>query len=192
MVSLILGVSLASAAGFHTELRWTSSYGPDAYGALRLVAEADPGLELGTLLVGGTRSGLYGLGARSVRLGEGLVARGELRLGMVEEEGAKAGLLLGLRVEAGPVVAALDGGYTGGLGWQGAGGVDAPIAERWTLSPRLRLETWAGDRDLALRAALGLRHQAASGLWVAAEASAGGRDVFHLGPGFALSVGVAP
>lgn len=192
MVTLLLGTSLASAAGFWTSASWTDSYGPDAYAQLQVAAQARPGLEVGALMVGGTRSALYGDAARTLRLGQGVQLRGELRLGMVEDDGADAGFGLGARVAAGPLTAVAEGGWTGGLGWQILGGVDAPLSERWTLRPRLRAETWAGDRDVALRAGLGLRHDGARGLWWALDASAGGRDVFHLGPGVSLIVGRTP
>lgn len=191
MVILLLS-SLASAAGVHTELGWVGSYGPDAYGTLELGVSARPGLTVGALMVGGTRSGLYASASREIRLGERVLASGELRLGMAEEDGAQGGVGLGLCVDAGPVDAVLEGGWTGGLGWQGQGGVDAPLSARWTLSPRIKAETWAGDRDPALRAALGARHTFAGGAWLGAELSAGGRDVFHLGPGLIVSVGRNP
>lgn len=191
MVIFLLS-GLASAAGFHGSAAWITSHGPDAYALAALAAEAAPGLEVGVLAVGGTRSALFATGARSVRLGERARATAELRLGMAEEAGAVAGFSLDLGVPAGQVLAVAGGGFTGGLGWRGFAGADAPISETWTLSPRLRAETWAGDRDLALRAGMGLRWEGARGRWIGLEASAGGRDVFHLGPGVALMLGSRP
>lgn len=192
MVSLLMMAGLAHAAGFQTSASWISSHGPDAYGELRAAALASPGLEVGVLAVGGTRSALFATGARTVRLGERVSARGELRFGMAEATGAVPGFEAELRVGLGGVVAVAGGGYTGGLGGRGLAGVDAPLTDTLTLSPRIRAETWAGDRDLALRAALGLSHQRPGGLRVGVEASAGGRDVFHLGPGITLSLGRTP
>lgn len=192
MVILSLLSGLAFAAGFHASAGWTSNHGPDATAEATLAAEASPGLEVGVLAVGGTRSALFATGARELGLGEGLRLTGELRLGMVEQAGAEAGFNLDLGVQAGPVLAVAGGGWTGGLGWRGYLGADAPLTETLTLSPRLRAETWAGDRDLAVRAAMGLRHVGARGLIIGVEASAGGRDVFHLGPGVSLTLGRRP
>lgn len=192
MVSLLLWTSTALSAGFRGELGWTVSHGPDAWGRAELLATAAPGLEVGALAVGGTRSALFAEGARALRLGERVRARGLLRLGMVEQTGPEAGLGGRLDLDLGPVVAVAGGEWTGGLGWRLGAGVDAPLPAGWTLSPRIQAETWAGDRDPALRVAMGARHALGERLWLGAELSAGGRDVFHLGPGLSLVVGRQP
>jgi hypothetical protein len=204
----------ALAGGFSVASTYTSSYGPDAYGTVQLQAEASPDIEIGALVIGGVRQAWLATAARRLRLSDGIGVRAELDVGLrrrtvedVEEviytaywapeptlleridlDAVAIGGQLGLDVDAGPVVAIADVGWLLGFGWRVEGGVDAPVAPHWKLAPRVRVETWAGDRDPALRAEAGVRWDVDGGFWMAAAASAGGRDVFHMGPGVALTL----
>jgi len=189
VVILTLLAAPALAGGFTMDAEYTSAYGPDAYGALRLVALTEPDLALGVLGLGGVQPAWFGTAARSVALGAAVTARAELALGMARAVGPAGGGRLGLTIGAEPLSVVADVGWLSGLGFRGEAGVDAPLAGRWTVSPRLRLETWAGGRDPALRAELGLSWRADGGFFVGAAGSAGGRDVLHTGGGASLTLG---
>lgn len=177
----------ALAAGFEATTELASSFGPDRYGLVEVRALADPGLAFGVVVVGGVRPAVLASAGRTIRLAEGWELEGEVLVGAVREAGAAYGGRLATTVEAGPVAVVLGGEWVRFLGVRVAGGVDAPLSERWTLMPRLRLETWAGDRDPALRVELGLARRI--GVWtVAVAASVGGRDVLHTGGGLVLTV----
>lgn len=189
-------VGLAAAApGGSVQAEWISSWGPDHYGILRIRSHAEPGLQLGALLVGGTRSAVLGTAARALELEPGARLQLGLWLGMIRSSSAAPGgpvgggeLALSAPVGDGLALAlALDG--AAGLGIRASAGVERDLSERWRLSPRLRLDTLAGARDPALRAATTLAWHGSDGVHVSAELSAGGRDVLHLGPGLALTVG---
>lgn len=197
MVSLLpvlLGIAATArgAGGFSLRTAYTNSFGPDAYGMVHLQGMAAPGLEVGALGLGGTQPGWVGTAARTVRVADRVALRGELRLGMLRAAGPTAGFDFGGAVAAGPVDVVLGGGWLHHVGYDLRSGVDAPLADAWTLSPRLRVETWAGDRDPALRVELGLRWALSESLWLSAAGSAGGRDVLHMGPGAALGLGWSP
>lgn len=189
MNALLMMIGAAWAGGFSAEVAYTSAYGPDAYGVSHLQAAHGPDLEIGVLGVGGTQPGLLATAARTLALTERFEVRGELQVGMLRAFGPSLGFDAGCRLSLAPLDVVAEVGALPGMGARGAAGVDAPLGGGWGLSPRLRLETWAGDRDPALRAALGARHVGPSGWWFGLEASAGGRDVLHMGPGVAASFG---
>ncbi len=199
MVALITLLATAAIAadtgGFSVETRYTNSFGPDAWGSLHVQAHAQPGLEIGALLIGGNRDAALGTARRTLRLSDEVHIGAELQLGMLrtvnEDElgGPTAGFAIGTTGVLDPISVQVEGGYLHGIGVFGEGGVDVAVTEAWTLSPRLRAETWSGGRDPALRVQMGLAHRWRSGLYVSAAASAGGRDVVHMGPGFALNFG---
>jgi len=195
MVTQLLAVVLlalstpALAGGFSVRSAYTSSYGPDAYGLVHVGAQAGPDLEVGALWVGGNQPALLASAARTLRLHDLLVVRGELLLGMLRREGPSGGFELGARLDAHALTVVVEGGLLAGLGSFAEAGVDTTLAEGWVFQPRLRVETWAGDRDPALRVGLGLRRETASGWWVEVAGSAGGRDVLHMGPGLVLALG---
>lgn len=197
IAALMLLPHTALAAGFSLQAEGISSYGPDAYATVRLQAEAQPGVEVGVLAIGGTQPAWLATGARTLRLADGFTARGEVDLGLLRRttsnwtrEAPTVGLRLGARGAITPEVAAVvDFGAIGGVGLRGEAGADLALGDRWTLEPRLRIETWAGDRDPSLRVGVGARHTTRAGWWGALAVSAGGRDVLHMGPGIALAVG---
>jgi len=197
MVALFLA-SLALAAdptGFSLETRYTNSFGPDAWGSLHFRADAQPGLQVGALLIGGNRDAAIATTRRTLRLTDEVVVGFELQLGMIrtvnkdQPGGPTAGFATETRVAFDPLTVHLEGGHLHGIGLFAEGGVDVALAEAWTLSPRLRAETWSGDRDPALRVQMGLGHSWRSGFFVSAAGSAGGRDVVHMGPGFTFDIG---
>lgn len=190
-VCLLAAGCEAAAGGFAVETSYVSSYGADAYGLVHARALGAPDLEVGVLGVGGTRPGWLATAGRRVPLGGALVVSGELQLGMLREAGPAAGWRAGAALSPGgaPLAVVAEVGAITGMGWRAAAGVDAPLGPTWSLAPRLRLETWAGERDPMLRAGLGARREGPGGWWIAAEASAGGRDVLHMGPGGSLSLG---
>jgi len=189
---LVGGAALSGAAraeGFSAEVSYTSAYGPDAYGVSHLQLARGPDLEVGVMGVGGTQPGLLGTAARTLAVGDRLTVRGEVQAGMLRVHGPTVGFTGGWRLALSPLDVVVSLGGLPGMGARGAAGVDAPLPAGWTLAPRLTVETWAGRRDPALRAAIGVRKQSASGWWLGMEGSAGGRDVLHMGPGAALSFG---
>lgn len=192
MVTLFLA-SLALAQDFSVETRYASAFGPDAWGTVRLRGEAAQDLELGALVVGGTRSAVFASAGR--RFGSDPVWwRGEVLFGMRRtsadaEGGPAAGFENELVVRVDPIAAVAAGGWIPGIGGWFEGGVDARASDRWAVHPRLRAGTWAGDRDLAVRVELGASHRWSSGWFVRASAGAGGRDTVHLGPSAGLTLG---
>lgn len=196
VIALLCSLALG-AEGFEVSVDYTSSFGPDAYGVVEATAYGHPGLEIGALVLGGVRSGLFATAGRTLRLTEGWRVRGQARLGMVASArrgderrgGPSFGVLLGTMVDAGPLAVVAEGEWLRWIGFRTRAGVDAPLSQRWILGPRLRLETWAGDRDPALRVEMGVEHRFPSGWTVALAGSAGGRDVLHTGPGFVVTVG---
>ncbi len=179
----------AQAVGFSVETSYVSSFGPDAYGALAAQLVAGPDLELGVLWLGGTAPAGLVTGARTFGLGERLLVRTELRLGLRQEQGPTLGVRLTGDLDVDVVHAIVDLDWIGWVGLRLEGGVDAALSDAWTLQPRLQLETWAGPRDPALRVELGVRYRAEGPWWVSLAASGGGRDVLHMGPGATLAVG---
>ena len=179
----------AQAVGFSVETSYVSSFGPDAYGALAAQLVAGPDLELGVLWLGGTAPAGLVTGARTFGLGERLLVRTELRLGLRQEQGPTLGVRLTGDLDVDVVHAIVDLDWIGWVGLRLEGGGDAALSDAWTLQPRLQLETWAGPRDPALRVELGVRYRAEGPWWVSLAASGGGRDVLHMGPGATLAVG---
>jgi len=179
----------AQAVGFSVETSYVSSFGPDAYGALAAQLVAGPDLELGVLWLGGTAPAGLVTGARTFGLGERLLVRTELRLGLRQEQGPTLGVRLTGDLDVDVVHAIVDLDWIGWVGLRLEGGVDAALSDAWTLQPRLQLETWAGPPDPALRVELGVRYRAEGPWWVSLAASGGGRDVLHMGPGATLAVG---
>jgi len=182
----------ALAVGFSAETALISSFGPDAYGTLHLQLAAGPELECGALVIGGTQPGVLATGARTLHLGERLALRGEVRLGMLREQGPSGGFRLSgdLDLDRLHAVAGVD--WIARMGVRLEGGVDAPLRDGLVVQPRLQLETWAGQRDPALRVALGFSLATGDRGWVRIAASVGGRDVHHMGPGLTLAVGRTP
>lgn len=185
----------ASAAGFSAETRYASAAGPDAWGSLDVRATAASGVHTGALVLGGTRSAVLGTFGGSFAPGPltvDLTASAGMMRTTVDRVGGPTG---GVGAEVGfdrglPV--SLGGGYLFGIGFWAEGGVDPALGDRVALLPRLRLDTWSGERDPALRAGIGVQWTHRDGAFVAVSASAGGRDVVHLGPGFTLSFGRMP
>jgi len=196
VIALLCSLALG-AEGFEVGVDYTSSFGPDAYGLVEVTAYGRPGLEAGALVLGGVRSGVFATAGRTLRLAEGWQVRGQARLGMVaglrrgdeRDGGPSFGFLLGSTLEAGPLDVVAETEWLRWIGIRARAGVDAPLSDRWVLSPRLRLETWAGDRDPALRVEMGVAHRFPSGWTLSLAGSMGGRDVLHTGPGFAVTVG---
>lgn len=196
MVTLLMWAGLAwSAPDFSVETHYASAFGPDAWGTAHLRAEAADDLEVGALMIGGTRAAVLASARKGLALHERVHWRGELLLGMrrttVDEQGGPVvGFESRLAVRAAdPVDAVAGGGYLPGVGGWFEAGVDARSGARWTLQPRLRAGTWAGDRDPAVRVELGLSHRWTSGWFFGAAVGAGGRDTVHLGPSAAFTLG---
>ncbi len=192
---MVMLLAMAMAADFSVETRYASAFGPDAWGTARVRAEAAEDLEVGALLVGGTRAAVFASAGKRLHLHDRIHWRPELLVGMRRTSAdAEGGPVAGFDNEwvitpVDTLDAVVGGGYVPGIGGWFEGGVDAHTTDRWTLHPRLRAGTWAGDRDLALRVELGLSHRWTSGWFVRAAAGAGGRDTVHLGPSAALTVG---
>lgn len=182
----------ALAAGFSAETAYVSSAGPDAYGTAHLQLSAGPDVQVGALVIGGTQPGVLATGARTFQLAERLTVRGEARLGMLRERGPAGGLRASGDLDLDRLHAVASADWILGMGFRLSGGVDTPLRDSLTLQPRLMLETWAGQRDPALRVGLGLHLAPTDTWWVQLSASAGGRDVQHLGPGVVLSLGRLP
>lgn len=196
MVTLLLA-GLAHAAGpdFSLETRYASAFGPDAWATAHLRAEATDGLDVGVFLLGGTRSAALASARQAVGDPDRAVWRGELLFGLrrtaVDQPGGPTvGATSDLTVVAAdPVALFAGGGVLPGVGGWFEGGVDAHATGRLTLHPRLRAGTWAGDRDLALRAELGASLTDRRGWFLRASVGAGGRDTVHLGPSATLAFG---
>ena len=195
VLSMLAVAAYADPGAFSVETRYTNSFGPDAWGSLHARAQAQPGLEVGALIIGGNRSAVLGTTRRVLRLSDAASFGAELQLGTIRTVndnllgGPTAGFATGFSFLIDTITIQLEGGYLHGVGVYGEGGVDVTLSEFWTLSPRLRTETWSGDRDPALRVQMGLGHTWRSGLFISAAGSAGGRDVVHMGPGFTLDLG---
>ena len=184
----------AMAGGFTLETAYTSSFGPDSYGTMHLRAHTNKGLTVGALLLGGTEQAALVTTGHKLTLSKVVEARGELQLGMLRTNtttggGPTGGFALGVDFHLAPLSITTSFGFLNGVGFYEEGGVDVKLGERWLLKPRLRTETWAGGRDLALRIGMGLEHRTRSGWRIGLLASAGGRDVRHMGPGFVLNFG---
>ncbi len=189
----LLGAALA--AGISLDTAWVSSHGPDSYGRAHLQASSGD-LEIGALGFGGTQPALAGTVARGMKPADPLRLRAELRLGMLREGGPTAGFALGGRLDLGDVTVALDLDQLAGVGIRASGGVNIDSG-RFEVRPRLLTETWAGDRDPALRVELGLHRRlrpirGGPGAQIGLALSGGGRDVLHMGPGLALHLSSAP
>jgi hypothetical protein len=180
------------AVGFSAETSYVSSFGPDAYGTLHLQLSADPDLQIGVLIIGGTQPGVLATGARSVLVVDRLIVRGEVLLGMLHDQGPTGGLRVhgDLDLDRMHAVAEID--WIARVGVRLEGGVDGPLRDSLTVQPRLALETWAGLRDPALRVEMGLLVAPGDTWWLRVSASAGGRDVMHMGPGATLAFGRLP
>jgi hypothetical protein len=169
-----------------------SASGPDLYGVARIGVTAEPGLHTEVIAVGGTREALLlGVGRTfrldTVRFGVGLDL-GMVRTELTDPGGATGGGELRIAVPASPTLgwsAGLEG--IGGIGWRVHSGVAVTPAERLRLLPRLRAETFAGDRDVMLRVEMGLGARVGR-TWLVVSPSVGGRDVLHMGPGVRVSL----
>ncbi len=185
-------VGSALAVGFAAETAYVSSFGPDAYGTLHLQLQAGPQIAVGALVIGGTQPGALATGARTFRVAQRLDLRGEVRLGVLREAGPSGGFRLSGDLDVDRVHVIADVDWLARMGVRLSAGVDAPLRSGLTLAPRLSLETWAGQRDPALRVGLGLLWAPGETWWVRVSASAGGRDVQHMGPGATLAFGRQP
>ena len=197
MAALALASCLCSpalAGGFTLETAYTSSFGPDSYGTMHLRAHTDRRLTVGALLLGGTEQAALVTTGQTLSLSKVVDIRGELQLGMLRTNtntagGPTGGFIVGADFHLAPLSITTSFGFLNGVGFYEEGGVEVKLSERWLLKPRLRAETWAGDRDLALRVGMGVEHRTRSGWRIGLLASAGGRDVRHMGPGFVLNFG---
>jgi hypothetical protein len=194
---MVIALASTALAGGLVSTEVISSSGPDLYATVRVTATGGPGLSVGALILGGTQPAWLATAGRTFALGDHVDLTGELDLGMLRrtprngrQEGPTAGFGTGLTVDAGPVDAVAELAFVSGVGTRAETGIDAPLG--WLeLSPRVRLETWSGDRDPALRVSLGARHETSAGWWASIAVSAGGRDVIHMGPGVAVAFGRA-
>jgi hypothetical protein len=185
----------ALGAGFSVETRYASAGGADAWGSLAVTATTEADVHTGALLLGGTRSAVLGAFGGGAALGP-FAWDATAYAGMVRTTGDLAGGPTGggsLSVGVDPgVPVRVGGGYVWGIGAWLEGGAEPALSPRLALLPRLRLDTWSGERDPALRAGIGVQWTSRGGTLAALSASAGGRDVVHLGPGVTLSLGRLP
>ncbi len=195
MVVALWALTAWAAPGFELESHYASAWGADAWATVHLQADAGETLQVGALVLGGTRSAVLATAAKRHTWAELVTTRLELQLGMRRTAvDASGGPLIGAQgdawVHATPDLdVALSTSYLPDVGGWFSGGLDAQIAPPWTLSPRLRLGTWAGDRDTAVRVSMGLTPPTRAGWFVAADIGAGGRDTVHMGPSATLTLG---
>jgi hypothetical protein len=191
---LCVMAAFAAEGEWQASSRYASAFGPDAWGMLSVDAGASDALHVGARFIGGSRIAALGAFGGTLRLRpievSGTALLGVRRTHVEQEGGPVAGFETRVRLTATDELDAVGSlEVLPGIGGWFEGGVDADVAHRWTLQPRLAAGTWAGDRDPAIRVELGLDHRFLSGFFVSAAASAGGRDTVHMGPGARLALG---